>query len=146
MNQETAERSAKAMYADDHTSHALEIELEEVGPGHAVATMTVRPDMANGHQTCHGGMIFTLADAAFAYACNSYNQVAVAVSCNITYLSPAMVGDRLRASAREVARQGRTGLYDVSVRNQADDVIAEFRGKSRSLRDTLYSDADTGES
>ena len=108
--------------------------------------MTVRTDMANGHRTCHGGMIFTLADTIFAYACNSYNQVAVAVSCNITYLSPAHVGDRLRASAREVARQGRTGLYDVSVRNQADDVIAEFRGKSRSLRDTLYSDADTGES
>lgn len=145
MSQETAERSAAAMFAEDFTAQALGIEVEEVGPGRACLNMVVRDDMSNGHKTCHGGMIFSLADAAFAYACNSYNQVAVAESCHITFLTPAYVGEHLRATAREVTRQGRNGLYDVSVRNQDGKIIAEFRGKSRSLRGQLFPAAEQTE-
>ncbi|BCY10794.1 hypothetical protein L3i22_058820 [Actinoplanes sp. L3-i22] len=131
---EIARRSAEVMLAADTASRALGISLDEVGPGTAEVSMTVRPDMTNGWELCHGGLIATLADSAFAVACNSYGEVTVAAGFDITFLEPARVGDRLRARAVERVRRGRSGLYDVTVRRAADDeVIAEFRGRSRSL-------------
>jgi acyl-CoA thioesterase len=96
--------------------------------------------MANGHATCHGGYIFTLADSAFAFACNTYDQRTVAQHVSITYIAPAFVGDRLAATAREVSRRGRGGIYDVRVTNQNDEQIAEFRGHSRTVKGTLLPD------
>ena len=98
--------------------------------------MPVREDMLNGHGLCHGGMIFTLADSAFAFACNSYNQMAVAQHCSITYLIPGRIGDRLTATAREVSRRGRSGLYDIRITNQDGAHVAEFRGHSRTVKGT----------
>ena len=132
--QATAERSARAMLSRDKTSQALGMAIERVAPGEADMTMTVREDMINGHGTCHGGYIFTFADSAFAFACNSYNKVSVAASADISFLRAAMAGDRLTARARETYREGRNGIYDVEVHNQAGEVIAQFRGKSRTVR------------
>ncbi len=140
MSEDLAKRCAEAMYAGDRASQALGMRLEAVTPGEARMSMTLRPDMTNGHGTGHDGLIFTLADSAFAFACNSYNQVSVAESCQITFLAPAREGDRLTATAREVVRQGRNGLYDVRVINQDGQVIAEFRGKSRTIAGTLVDD------
>jgi len=131
--QELAERTAEVMYAADAASQALGMVVEAVGPGHARLTMQVRPDMLNGHGTCHGGMIFTLADSAFAFGCNSYNHVTVAQACDITYLAPARPGDTLTADCREQARAGRSGVYDITVTNQNGTMIALFRGKSRQV-------------
>ncbi|WP_051491796.1 hydroxyphenylacetyl-CoA thioesterase PaaI [Roseivivax isoporae] len=121
------------MWADDRASRALGMALVSVTPGQAVLTMAVGPDMANGHGMCHGGYIFTLADSAFAFACNTYGKVTVAQSNSITYLRPGAVGDILTATAREVARAGRSGLYDVRVSREDGTPLAEFRGQSRSL-------------
>ena len=107
--------------------------LVGVGPGLARITMEIRPDMANGHGMCHGGFVFTLADSAFAFACNSRNQRMVAAQGAISFLAPAAVGDTLTAEAREVHLRGRGGVYDVSVRNRAGEVIAEFRGHCRAI-------------
>jgi acyl-CoA thioesterase len=131
---EMAQRSARAMYERDTTSRALGMVLGPVSPGTAEMTMTVRKDMINGHGTCHGGYIFTLADSAFAFACNSHNKVSVAASADISFLKPARIGDRLTARGREIYLEGRNGIYDVEVRNQAGDVVAQFRGKSRTVR------------
>jgi len=132
--QDTAERSAKAMFDRDKISRALGMSIERVAPGEADMTMTVREDMLNGHGTCHGGYIFTFADSAFAFACNSYNKVSVAASADISFLRAAIAGDRLTALARETYREGRNGIYDVEVHNQAGEVVAQFRGKSRTVR------------
>ena len=140
MSEDLAKRCAEAMYAGDRASQALGMRLEAVAPGEARMSMTLRPDMTNGHGTGHGGLIFTLADSTFAFACNTYNQVTVAESCQITFVSPAREGDRLTATAQEVVRQGRNGLYDVRVINQDGQVIAEFRGKSRTTAGTLVDD------
>jgi acyl-CoA thioesterase len=129
---DVARDSAAVMLAGDAASRALGITLEHVGPGVAEVSMTVRPDMTNGWDLCHGGLIATLADTAFAVACNSYGEVTVAAGFDITFLEPARSGDRLVARAVERARRGRSGLYDVTVLRQ-DTVIAEFRGRSRSL-------------
>ena len=118
----------------DRASAAFGITLKAVSPGAATCEMTVREDQTNGHGTCHGGVIFTLADTAFAAACNSYNMLAVAQSNSITYIAPGQLGDRLTAVARETSRAGRSGVYDVQVTNQDGAVIAEFRGLSRTLR------------
>ena len=99
--------------------------------------MVVTPSMTNGHGTCHGGFIFSLADSAFAYACNSYGQRAVAQHCTVTYVSPGKLGSRLTAEARERTRVERSGIYDVTVRDEAGTVIAEFRGHSRTLPSSL---------
>lgn len=107
--------------------------IVEVHPGYAKVAMTVRADMANGHATCHGGMIFTLADSAFAFACNSYNLATVAAGCVIDFLAPAYVGDELIAEAVEQALAGRSGVYDVAVTNQKGQRIAMFRGRSRQV-------------
>lgn len=125
-----AERVADSMYARDTATQALGISLVAVGPGRAELTMTVRGDMLNGHDICHGGFIFTLADSAFAYACNSYNRNTVASGCAIDFTAPARSGDALVARARERQRAGRTGVYDVEVSNQRGDTVALFRGKS----------------
>jgi phenylacetic acid degradation protein PaaD len=132
----TARRCAKAMYADDVASQGLGIAISDVGPGRATATMTLRDDMVNGHGIAHGGYIFTLADTAFAFACNTYDERTVAAGADITFLEPARAGDELVATAVERARRGRSGLYDVTVR-KAQIVVAEFRGRSRSLGEPL---------
>jgi acyl-CoA thioesterase len=111
--------------------------LDQVDAGQAVMSMTVTRSMTNGHGTCHGGYIFTLADSAFAFACNTYNQVTVAQHCDVTFLAPGHLGDRLTATARERARQGRSGLYDVTISDQNGNVIAEFRGNSRTAKGTI---------
>jgi acyl-CoA thioesterase len=110
--------------------------LMAVTPGTATLTMTVRRDMTNGHGTCHGGFIFTLADSAFAFACNSYNQRAVAQMASVSFLAPALEGEVLTAHATELWRQGRGGVYDVRVTRADGSVIAEFRGHSRTVKGT----------
>lgn len=125
-----ARAAGAAMYARDHASLALGIYMSEIRPGYARMTMLVRPDMLNGHQSCHGGMLFTLADSAFAFACNSHNQIAVGASCSIDYLAPGRLGDVLTAEAVEQALAGKSGVYDVKVSNQEGLVVALFRGKS----------------
>jgi len=120
------------MWAADAASRALGMELVEAGDGGAVVRMTVRDDMANGHGTCHGGLVASLADSAFALACNSRGAVAVAAGFDVTFLRPARVGDVLVATAVERSVQGRSGVYDVTVARGAD-VVAEFRGRSRAV-------------
>lgn len=134
--QQLAEASAAAMWEGDTASQGLGMALETVAPGQAVLTMRITEAMTNGHKTCHGGFIFTLADSAFAFACNSYNQRTVAQMASISFLAPAFAGDELRAEAREVARAGRGGIYDIRVTNQSGAVIAEFRGHSRTVKGT----------
>ncbi|MCT8997349.1 hydroxyphenylacetyl-CoA thioesterase PaaI [Chelativorans intermedius] len=134
--QELAEASARAMWNDDSASQRLGMSLDHIAPGEATLSMTVTEAMSNGHGNCHGGYIFTLADSAFAFACNSYNQIAVAQHCSITYLVPGRIGDRLTAVAREVSRRGRSGIYDVRVINQDGVHMAEFRGHSRTVKGT----------
>ena len=132
--QERAERSAAAMFANDRASPGLGMKIDEIAPGRAVLSMPVREDFLNGHDICHGGFIFTLADSAFAFACNSYNQLAVAQENQITFMRPGRKGDLLTAEAVEVDRPGRSALYDVIVRNQAGDIIAAMRGLSREVK------------
>jgi acyl-CoA thioesterase len=122
-----------AMLAADRASAALGVEVFEHGPGWARARMTVRPDMVNGHDLAHGGLVFALADTAFACACNSWGPVTVAAGAEISFLAPARLGDVLDAHAQVRTRAGRTGIYDVTVR-RGDRVIAEFRGRSSELR------------
>ena len=127
---ERAQVCAKRMYENDKASRALGIEIEIPEPGSAVATMTVREDMANGFDLCHGGLIFTLADTAFAFACNAYDDVTVAGSGTVEFLRPAFVGDELRAVALEEHRGRRSGVYAVEVVNQRDEFVALFRGRA----------------
>jgi acyl-CoA thioesterase len=134
---EMARACADAMWADDKASRAMGMQIEKVGPGFAVLSMSVRVDMANGHGLCHGGYIFSLADSALAFACNSHNQRHVAQHCQIAYLAPARLGMRLLAEARERYRAERSGIYDVTVRTEAGETIAEFRGHSRSIPGAL---------
>ena len=132
--QQLAEAAAAAMQARDRASLALGMKLLAVGPGSASMQMRVREDMANVHDSCHGGLIFTLADSTFAYACNSHNKNAVAVTCVIEYLRPAYVGDVLTASGREQGLEGRNGVYDMRVENQKGELVALFRGKSTQVK------------
>ena len=137
MNPEAlAEASAQVMWARDSASQSLGMRLDHIGPGTATLSMTVTEAMTNGHGTCHGGLIFALADSAFAFACNSYNQRTVAHQAAITYIAPAAAGDRLTATAREISRGGRSGIYDVRVTNQSGAQLAEFRGHSRTIKGT----------
>ena len=127
-----ARACAEAMWKDDNASQGLGMEIVRVGPGEAVLAMTVRPDMVNGHAIAHGGFIFLLADSAFAFACNSRNERTVAAQCNIAFIRPGKLGDRLVATAKEISKTGRSGIYDVHV--TVDDVaIAELRGHSRAI-------------
>jgi len=132
--QALAERVAAAMYARDAASQAMGMTVAGIGPGHAELTMTVRADMLNGHAICHGGFIFTLADSAFAFACNSYNLTTVASGCTIDFIAPAREGDVLTAVAQERSASGRTGVYDIEVANQRGESIAFFRGKSYRIK------------
>lgn len=136
-----ARESAAALWAQDKASQDLGMRLEGIAPGTATLSMAVGPAMCNGHGTCHGGFIFTLADSAFAYACNSHGQRAVAQHASVTYIAPAQVGERLTATASEVTRRGRNGIYDVVVTNGAGEMIAAFRGHSRTIEGTLLPDA-----
>src|SRR4051812_45037655 len=127
-----ARACADAMWKDDDASRGLGMEILEVKAGRATMAMTVMPHMVNGQGIAHGGFIFTLADSAFAFACNSHNERVVAAQGNITFIKPGKLGDRMVATATEISRSGRSGIYDVSV--AVDDVvIAEFRGHSRAL-------------
>jgi acyl-CoA thioesterase len=128
--QALAELAGKTMYDRDPASQALGMLLAEIRPGYARMTMPVRADMLNGHQTCHGGYIFMLADSAFAFACNSHNHNTVGAGCTIDYLAPGREGDVLTAEATEQALAGKTGVYDIKVVNQDGRTIALFRGKS----------------
>lgn len=133
-SQQLASLVGQAMYQDDHCARAHGIVLEEIAPGRARMSMPVRADMANSHGICHGGMMFTLADACFAYACNSYNHVTVAAGCDIVFPNPAKLGDILTALAEEKYVKGRSGVYDVTVTTQEGTVVALFRGHSRRLQ------------
>ena len=128
--QALADATAEAMFSRDRAAQALGIKIVRVQPGASLLTMTVRSDMVNGHHICHGGLIFTLADTAFAYACNSYNKNTVASACHIDFLAPAKEGETLEAEAAEQSASGRTGVYDITVRNNHGKTIALFRGKS----------------
>ena len=134
--QELAEACARAMWNGDLASQNLDMTLDAVAPGEATLSMTVTANMSNGHGNCHGGYIFTLADSAFAFACNTFNQVTVAQNCSITFLSPGRIGDRMTATARQVSRTGRSGIYDIRIVNQDGKQVAEFRGLSRTVKGT----------
>ena len=141
--QDRARRCADLMWAKDHASQTLGMRIDAIGPGTATLSMDVRDDMLNGHGSCHGGMIFTLADSAFAFACNTYNSVTVAHSNHITYLAPGAAGTTLIATATETARQGRSGTYDVVVSTPDGQQIALFRGLSRTVRGQHFDEDDT---
>jgi acyl-CoA thioesterase len=127
-----ARACADAMWKEDDASKGLGMEILQIRAGEAVLTMTIKPEMLNGRGIAHGGFIFTLADSTFAFACNSHNERAVAAQCNITFIRPGKLGDRLIATAREISRTGRSGIYDVRV--TVDDIaIAELRGHSRTI-------------
>lgn len=134
---ELARATAQTMYDADRCSRALGMELIEVRPGYARMQMTVRSDFLNGHEICHGGLIFTLADSTFAFACNSYNINTVASGCSIEFLRPVSGGDVLTAEAVEQTLSGRNGIYDIRVTNRSGEVVAMFRGKSAQIRGTL---------
>jgi acyl-CoA thioesterase len=139
---ELARACADAMWKEDDASKGLGMKIVEIKAGHAVMSMTVLPHMVNGQRIAHGGFIFLLADSTFAFACNSRNDRAVAAQCDITFIRPGKLGDVLVATAREVSRTGRSGIYDIRVMT-GDTVIAEFRGHSRIIAGTWLPAADT---
>jgi acyl-CoA thioesterase len=132
--QQIAEATRDAMWANDRASRMLGMQVSAITPGSATLTMTVRIDMLNGHDLCHGGLITTLADSAFAFACNAYNEVTVASGFDVNLMAGARLGDVLTASAREVSRSGRTGVYDIAVTNQRGEAVAAFRGRSYAIK------------
>lgn len=132
--QRVAEAVRDGMFANDHASRGLGMQIEAVGPGYARIVMTVRRDMLNGFAICHGGFITTLADSAFAFACNSYNALTVASGIVVDFLAPAHEGDRLLAEGREVSRSGSTGVYDITVTNQHGKTVAVMRGRSHTMK------------
>lgn len=134
-----ARATAAAMFARDRASRAMGMRIAEMRAGYARMVMAVRDDMLNGHDVCHGGFIFTLADSAFAFACNSHNQNTVASGATIDFLAPARGGDELTAEAHEQSLAGRTGVYDVVVTNQRGEKIAVFRGRSYRIRGEVLS-------
>lgn len=132
--QAIAEAVRDEMFRQDAASRGLGMVVDAVGPGYSLLSMTVRPDMLNGFKTCHGGFIATLADSAFAFACNSHNEVTVASGIIVDFLSPVYVGDVLRAECREVALTGRTGVYDIEVTNQHGKIVVVMRGRSHTMK------------
>jgi acyl-CoA thioesterase len=130
-----ARACAEAMWKDDDASRGLGMEIVDIRSGEATLAMTIQPHMVNGQRIAHGGFIFLLSDSAFAFACNSHNERAVAAHCDIAFIKPGKLGDRLVATAREISRSGRSGIYDVRV-TAGDTVIAEFRGHSRTIGGT----------
>jgi len=132
--QQTAERVRDGMLTNDRVSRGMGMAVVEVGPGHATMTMTVRDDMLNGHDICHGGLIATLADSTFAFACNSYDELTVASGFAIDLIAPGRAGDVLTARCHEISKAGRTGVYDTEVTNQRGDRVAVFRGRSYTMK------------
>ena len=132
--QHLAERVRDTMFSTDKAAHALGMAVSAITPGHASVTMTVRDDMLNGFGICQGGLIATLADMAFAYACNSYNELTVASGFDVDLLGPGRAGDQLTASARVVSQGSRMGVYDIDVTNQSGERIAVFRGRSYRMK------------
>ncbi|MGJ7511621.1 hydroxyphenylacetyl-CoA thioesterase PaaI [Variovorax sp. GT1P44] len=132
--QQTAEMVRERMYANDRAVQSLGMHVTEISPGRATVTMTVRDNMLNGHDICHGGFLTTLADTAFAYACNSYNELTVASSFSMDIVAPARHGDVLTARSVEVSKAGRTGVYDSDITNQRGERVAVFRGRSYTLK------------
>ena len=143
--QALAEACAAEMWRSDRASQALGMRIERIAPGEAVIAMPIRPEMANGHDICHGGYMFTLADSTFAFACNTYGQRTVAQQCSVTFLRPVKSGVTLTAYAIERARSGRSGIYDVTVRDDKDVVVAEFRGHSRTIAGDILTPDSRGE-
>lgn len=133
-----AQRAAQVLWENDKASQGLGIEIQEVGPEHAVLSMQVQDRFLNGHGICHGGFIFTLADSAFAFACNSGNQNTVAQQNQITFLSPGRAGESLVATCTKVEKTGRTGVYDVTVTGADGRTVAVMRGLSRTIKGTLF--------
>jgi acyl-CoA thioesterase len=142
--QTLAEAVGRALYALDRNAQALGIRLEEIRPGYARMQLMVRAEMSNSHDICHGGIIFTLADTAFAYACNSHNHNTVASGCSIDFVAPAHPGEMLTAVAEERALAGRTGVYDVEVRREDGGVIALMRGKSYRIKGEVVTAGTAG--
>ena len=132
--QHVAEATRDAMWANDRASKSLGMQALAIGPGTATVTMTVREDMLNGHDVCHGGLVATLADSAFAFACNAYNEITVASGFDINLFAASRLGDVLTATAHEVSKAGRTGVYDIEVTNQRGERIAAFRGRSHTMK------------
>ncbi len=142
-DQARAERCAELMLARDSASRGLGMTIDEIAPGTAIMSMPVRDDMVNGHGIAHGGFIFALADSAFAFACNTYNQVTVAQQNQITYVSPGKAGEVLTAEAVEVSRVGRSGTYDITVRGEGGRVVALMRGLSRTINGQTFPKEET---
>lgn len=137
-----ARRVGESMFSRDAASQVLGMTIDDIGPGYARLTMTVRADMLNGHRTCHGGFLFALADSAFAFACNSRNEATVAAGCSIEYLRPAYEGDVLTAVARQRALSGRSGVTDVDVQDAEGRTVALFRGKSARIKGEVLPSQD----
>jgi len=132
--QRTADLVREGMFRNDRASKLLGMQIVAVAPGSATLTMTIRDDMLNGHDICHGGLITTLADSAFAFACNSYNELTVASGFSIDLLAPGRLNDVLTARCVEVSKAGRTGVYDTTITNQRGERIAMFRGRSYTMK------------
>jgi len=132
--QQTADRVREGMFRNDRASKLLGMQIVDVGPGSATLVMTIRDDMLNGHDICHGGLITTLADSAFAFACNSYNELTVASGFSVDLLAPGRLNDVLTARCTEVSKAGRTGVYDTVITNQRGERIAMFRGRSYTMK------------
>ena len=139
-----ASKVGEAMFAADRASREfLGMSLVSCEPGRAIMRMTVRAEMLNGHEICHGGLIFTLADSTFAFACNSHNKVTVAAGCSIEFLKPGKLGDVLTCEGVEQVLQGRHGIYDMKVTNQHGEVVAVFRGKSAQIQGQVIAEGDS---
>jgi acyl-CoA thioesterase len=132
--QQTADRVREGLFRNDRASKLLGMQIVEVSPGSATLVMTVRDDMLNGHDICHGGLITTLADSAFAFACNSYDELTVASGFSVDLLAPGRLNDVLTARCTEVSKAGRTGVYDAVITNQRGERVAVFRGRSYTLK------------
>ncbi len=132
--QQVAEATREAMWCNDRASKMLGMQVLAIAPGSATLQMTVREDMLNGHDICHGGLVTTLADSSFAFACNSYNEITVAAGFDINLLAASRLGDVLTAVASEVSKSGRTGVYDINVHNQRGEAVAAFRGRSYTIK------------
>lgn len=132
--QAVAEATRDAMWKDDRASKWLGLQVLAVGPGSATLAMTVQEHMLNGHDICHGGLVTTLADSAFAFACNAYNEITVAAGFDVNLMRAARLGDVLTATATELAKTGRTGVYDIVVDNQRGERVAVFRGRSITMK------------
>jgi acyl-CoA thioesterase len=141
--EQVAARCAEIMWPDDHAARGLGMQIVAVGPGTATLTMTVRPDMVNGHGTCHGGFIFALADSTFAYACNSFNHRAVAAGVDINFLAPAHLDDLLTAQGHARHQGGRSGVYDIEVANQDGKLVAVFRGRAARIKGHFFESEET---